>query len=365
MARRRFQKGSLVLRGTIWYGRWWDSSWPRKRVCMRLGTQSELTRHLAQRELQKHLDRVNSTVFRPAVEITFSEFSVKWEQLMLPNLKRSTQLAYTSMLRKHLNPLFGNRKLAALTPEVIQRAIVGMIESSPKTIKNAVMLLRAMFRDAIKWSYLYDNPCDRVTLPAMIEPERPAFTLEEVQAILEAAKEPHRTFYWLAVETGMRAGELCGLRLGDVHVSECVVQVRQSVWRGRVQAPKSKASVRNISISQDLAEHLRAFAELGTPDTMRFLFNTRRGSPWNADSVTKKHLAPLCQTLGIEAKGLHAFRRTHATLMDRFAVPLKVRQERMGHSDPRLTLTAYTRPVSEDERQFVVRMGSALNERRN
>jgi integrase len=83
------------------------------------------------------------------------------------------------------------------------------------------------------------------------------------------------------------------------------------------------------------------------------LFATRNGTPWDANLLVKRKLYPLLDSLGIERGGLHAFRHTNSTLMDRLGVPLKVRQQRLGHSDPSLTLGVYTHAASEDDVRFV------------
>jgi integrase len=309
--------------------------------------------------LEPLLAEVNSPLYRPLQIISFKQFTQRWEDRMFPELKRSTVLAYRSILHTHLEPYFGQVRVQDISPEMVQM-FVAQLTLNPKTTRNVLMLLKAMLRDAIRWGYLRANPCEAVRLPHAIPPERPAFTLNEVRDILAHASEPYRTLYWLAFETGMRAGELCGLRAEDVNVQKCLVQVRQSVWRGRVQTPKSQAAYRDIFISQSLTGHLQSLVEQRAEPPMHFLFHTHTGSAWDANAITKKRLAPLCKTLGIEAKGLHAFRRTHGTMMDRLGVPLKVRQERMGHTDPRLTLTAYTQPVSEDERRFVTQLAGSI-----
>jgi integrase len=73
---------------------------------------------------------------------------------------------------------------------------------------------------------------------------------------------------------------------------------------------------------------------------------TRNGTPWDANLLVKRKLYPLLDFLGIERGGLHAFRHTNSTLVDQLGAPLKVRQQRLGHSDVTLTLNAYTHVVS-------------------
>src|SRR5262249_37202809 len=89
-----------------------------------------------------------------------------------------------------------------------------------------------------------------VKLPKPHRAQRFFFSIEETQHILRAASEPYRTFYWLAAETGMRAGELCGLRVDDLDLERGLVHVRQSVWRGKLQEPKTETAVRTFEIGR-------------------------------------------------------------------------------------------------------------------
>jgi len=75
----------------------------------------------------------------------------------------------------------------------------------------------------------------------------------------------------------------------------------------------------------------------------------------------KRKLQPVVKSLGIKRCGLHAFRHANETLMDRLAVPLKVRQQRLGHSDPRLTLGVYTHVASEDDAKIASQLGRILH----
>ena len=93
---------------------------------------------------------------------------------------------------------------------------------------------------------------------------------------------------------------------------------------------------------------------------MGLLFATRNGTPWDANLLVKRKLYPLLDSLDIERGGLHAFRHTNSTLMDRLGVPLKVRQQRLGHSDPSLTLGVYTHVASEDDLRFAEQLDVIL-----
>jgi site-specific recombinase XerD len=360
VARRRYQKGSLVRRGDVWYGRWWEDFLEtggkrRRYVCKRLGTREDFpTQKLAWRELEQRLARVNSPLYRGVSTITFFQFSATWQERVLPQMKPSTAINYRTIIHRHLMPFFSDIQLAHINPEGMQ-GFVMHLGASPKTVRNVVNCLRSMWRTAEAWGYVQHDPFRGVRLPQMVKAERPFFTLDEIRNILAASPEPYRTFYWIAAETGLRAGELCGLRWCDIGTDE--LRVRQTVWRGQIQMPKSIAATRPIALSP----HLAAVLAMQRPtDSNQLVFRTKNGTPWDANLIVTRKLKPLCKKLGIAPRGLHAFRHGQGTLLDQMDVPMKVRQQRLGHANPELTLGTYTHAVSADERRFVEELGSKL-----
>lgn len=368
LARRRYQKGRVFLRGSknpVWVGRWRedevkDGQIRRPERSEVLGSKSDFpTKRLAQRELDKRLVVVNDPRYRARPTATFEEFASRWESVVLTQFKPSTQTTLKSHLRKHLVPFFGRKQMRDIGPEELQW-FVSSVEASPKTKKNIFATFQMVWKTARSWSYVAHDATSGVALPKRSRVARRFFSLVEVQRILEAAPEPHRTFYWLAVETGMRAGELCGLRVSDIDFHGAALNVCQSAWRGKLQSPKSESAVRRISLSPGLLAHLAECCRGWRPNEMELLFATRNGTPWDANLLVKRKLYPLLDSLGIERGGLHAFRHANSTLMDQLGAPFKVRQQRLGHSDVTLTLGTYTHPIDADEVRLAAQLDGIL-----
>jgi integrase len=377
LARRRYQEGRLFLRGKnpVWVGRWREDAIendevrrpersdvlgsPSRKVAERKRIPYLPTRRLAQRELDKRLEVVNDPRYRARPTATFAQFASRWESLVLSQHKPSTQITIRSHLRKHLVPYFGRYQMREIGPEEVQR-FVSSVKLSAKTVKNLFATMQMLWKSARAWSYVAHDAVSDVVLPKRHRVARRFFSVAEVQRILAATSEPYHTFYWLAVETGMRAGELCGLRVGDFDLERGLVSVRQSVWRGKFQSPKSENAVRCFALSPRLLAHIADFLKRWKPNEKGLLFATRNGTPWDANLLVKRKLYPLLDSLGIERGGLHAFRHTNSTLMDRLSVPLKVRQERLGHSDPSLTLGVYTHVASEDDARIAEQLDAIL-----
>jgi integrase len=370
LARRRYQRGSLEFREgkrrKVWTGRWLEDvieSGRVRRVHRRgiLGTLKDFpTERLAQRELDQRVAAVNSVNYRPRPAATFAEFSHRWETTVLTQHKPSTQATIRSQIRKYLLAFFGGYAMRAIQTEDLQRLLSDM-RTGPKTVRNLLGTFRMMWNSARAWGYVAQDVTVGIVLPKRRRAGSSFFTLEEVQRIIAAAAEPHRTFYWLAAETGMRAGELCGLRVDDLDFEFGRLQIRQSVWHGRIQSPKTESSYRTLSLSSELVGHLKNFVLKWQPNERRLLFATRTGRPWDASLLRKRKLHPLLDSLGIARGGLHAFRHANTSMMDRWNVPMKVRQQRLGHSDPRLTLDVYTHVASEDETRIASQFGKAFS----
>ena len=325
-----------------------------------LGSKSDFpTKRLALRELEKRLCVVNDLRYRARPTATFEEFASRWESLVLTQHKPSTQVTIRSHLRKHLVPFFGRWQMREIGPEEVQR-FVSSVKVSGKTAKNLFATMQMLWKSARAWGYVAHDAVSDVVLPKRQRVARRFFSVEEVQRILASVPEPYYTFYWLAVETGMRAGELCGLRASDFDWDRCCVSVRQSVWRGKFQSPKSENAVRCFALSPRLLAHVADCAKRWTPNERGLLFATRNGTPWDANLLVKRKLYPLLDSLGIARGGLHAFRHTNSTLMDRLGVPLKGRQQRLGHSDPSITLAVYTHVVREDDVRFAAQLDGIL-----
>jgi integrase len=366
LARRRFQRGSLFQRGCSWVLRWREDvieNGKLRRINRSevLGTRENYpTRRLAQRAADERLSTVNSPNYRARPTATFRQFAARWQATVLPQHKPSTQATVRSHLKKYLVPFFGDRCLKDINPESVQIFIAGL-KTAPKTVRNIYVTLQIMWKSARAWQYVAHDAVSDVVLPRPRRVERFSFSLEEIQKILAAAEDPHRTFYWLAAETGLRAGELCGLRVDDLDLERCLLRVEQSSWRGNIQQPKTENAIRSFAISPEMASHLRDFLVRWRPNSRRLLFATRNGTPWDANLLVKRKLQPLLGKLEIQRCGLHAFRHANGTLMDRLGVPLKVRQQRLGHSDPRMTLGVYTHVASEDDKRIAGQLGKILH----
>ena len=365
LARRRYQKGQLLLREKRWVLRWREDviengQLRRVRRSEVIGTLADYpTERLARRAADARLVVVNDSRYRARPTATFAELAVRWESAVLPMVKPSTRINYRSHLRKHLVPFFGSFQMKDIQPELVQRFLAGL-RAGPKTVRNVYITLRSLWRSARSWGYVAHDAVEGVVLPRAFKSRRLFYSLAEVRKIIVAAEGPYCTFFWLKAETGMRAGEVCGLTWDDLGLEQGMVSIHQSAWQGRLQSPKSEQARRSVLLSPQLVGHLRGYLESWRPNELRLLFATRNGTPWESKKP-RQVLRKLTARLGIPWAGLHGFRHANETLMDRMGAPLKVRQQRLGHSDARITLDVYTHAIGEDHRRVAAKLGSVLD----
>ena len=164
-------------------------------------------------------------------------------------------------------------------------------------------------------------------LPRKSKKKAKFFTLAEVARIIAASQGEERVFYWLFAETGMRSGELAGLKMKDID-GERLTAV-QSIWGGEEQSLKTNSSLRTMALSPQLVSLLWEQIARQKAKGHDYLFTSRTGTPKDMNVIRKRKMKPLLKSLGIAPA---AFRHFNVGLMDALRVPLKTIQERIGHA---------------------------------
>lgn len=365
--RRRFQRGWFEpCDGKGWTIRWREhvkkngqrQSVKRSRT---LKKSEYPTKRSASKILEEYVGAAGSSRLAVSTVVTFDSFAADWQEEVLSQYKPSMQSSAKSVIRCHLLPFLRGVRLKDIHGDSVQRFIASR-QVSPKTVLNAVGLLRLMWKYAKAQRLVRHNPFDGTVLPKWRKREQFALSQKQMRRIITAAQEPYQTTFWLVGETGIRAGELCGLRVEDADLERGLILVRQSVWHGKVQTPKTKDSVRTFALSPILVEHLHDeyLPNQWRPNSHNLLFPTRRGTPRDAGNLVKDVLHPILDSLKIPRCGLKAFRHGNGSMMDRLGAPVKVRQGRLGHADVRTTLETYTHLSSEDDCKVAAQIGQLL-----
>jgi integrase len=372
MARRRYQTGTLRLRGKkkkVWVLRWReDFTGPdgaNRRVghTTVLGSKAELTERLARRRADLLLSRINRPDYRPGKVIGFEEFSERWKEHALSQQKPSSQKVASSHLRFHLVKKFGRMRLDQIGQEDFQQFVSTIGKKLGRhTILNILGTLFSMLKTARQWGYIVSEIRQAdLTIPTS-RPSRPgrSFTAENVIAILEKAEDPWRVIFATAAMTGMRPGEVLGLSIDDLDFEARQIFVRRSAWYSQLLTPKTKGSESTVPMPAPLEAMLRAHLLGWTPNPSRLLFANRRNNPYSENKIVQKKLWPILDELKIPRCGMHAFRHSMASLLLSTGASAKVAQEQLRHADPMTTMRMYVHTVGKEQRDAVEKVAGIM-----
>jgi len=286
-------------------------------------------------------------------------FLNRWlETYTATNTGLSTQEGYKGSIDRYIIPAIGAVPIQSLTSHDIQKIEAGMIQRglSARTVLHMHRLLKEALSHAVKWGIVVRNVADGVTPPRPQTKEMEMWDQDTVEQFL-AVIEGHRfeDFYQLALVTGMRRGELAGLKWENVDLVVgrlSVVSTRQRIiGKGVVESqPKTPKSRRSIKLGPDTVELLHEIRgrqmeqRLTFGDAWQdsgFVITKSDGLPINPPTATKA-FTTIVRRAGLPHLTLHGLRHVHATDLMTSNVNPKVVSERLGHSNISITMDIYS-----------------------
>jgi integrase len=261
------------------------------------------------------------------------------------HLRLKTRSGYSSDLRTHILPRFGDLPVGSIRQSDVKRFVADMSTAgaAPGTIRNARKALRLVFATAQANGAIRLNPCDGVKVPPSPKQDMAFLTPEEVEA-LAVAIGPHFGFLIrFAAYTGLRAGELCALRSGRVDLRNSRVLVAESVTEvagyGLVFTEPKTYQRRSVTVPGFLLEDLgRRCGE----DRGAFIFTTLAGEVLRHKHFYRYSFKPAVCRAGLPPHvRFHDLRHTCASLCIALGAHPKAIQERLGHSSITVTLDRY------------------------
>jgi len=266
---------------------------------------------------------------------TLAEFRAEWVAWHSTKVKASTIATYEHRLDKHLIPAFGARRLDEIRPRDVASWISTNDHLSVRTRSGVITLLRQMIAQAKRWELVDDVPDFEIPTP----PPPQAWTFleaDEAARLLKVCARDRYLFSWapVALYTGLRTGELCGLKWGDVDLERRKLRVVRQFSKGRVSTPKSGKS-RTVPLPQAA---LRALTEQRAETYMRgdWVWCDDDGAPITSDMI-KSRFRIACRNAGVREVRVHDLRHTYASMLVRRGVGLKVVQELLGHHSVTVT----------------------------
>jgi integrase len=363
----RLQYGTVSKRGKrdkVWIGRWREEvpepegSVRTVRRSVILGTIEDIaSKRDAERELWERLKLMNAGKQGASGPMTLRRFVEEiWKPSVFPSVKLSTRQFYDHNLKTHILPVFGDASLRSLTRDGVQKWLHGKFSAGLSW--NSVRHLRTSFGTILNAAEMDDlirqNVIKKTRLPRRIHSEEPPLvSLEDLKSLLRELPEPSRSIAGLIVLTGLRIGEMLALRWCDVDLTTDILRVRQTVYEGQFDTPKTKRSRRIVPLSP-IALQILSLQKQGSGTSL--IFSSATGTVLCRRNLLNRQFRPTAARLGLKGFNWHWLRHATASLLDAAGAPLGTVQTLLGHTSSEVTREHYIHAVSSESREAVGRI---------
>ncbi len=313
---------------------------------------------------------------------TVGQFLTDWlENTYKQSVRPRTYERYEEAIRLHLVPVLGKYQLQKLSAQHVQAFYARKLKEglSPTTVIYYHSVLHNALATAVKWGLVARNVCDLATPPRKARFEIQPFTAEQVQCFLAASRgNKWEALFTLALATGMRQGELLGLKWQDINFSTGTLQVRRVLTRipregtgvrmFREEEPKTEKSRRSITIASMALEALKQHRVRQLETKLRvgplwedhdYVFCTLSGTYLRPNHVVDE-FKKLLKKAGLPKIRFHDLRHSAATLLLSLGVHAKVVQEMLGHTQISMTMDIYSHVLPSMQQDAVSRLNDLL-----
>jgi integrase len=338
------------------------------------------TKEEARRNLRRARGDAERGLVFDADNLQVGEYLDRWlSDSVRDTVKATTFERYEQIARLHLKPSLGRVKLKGLTPAHVRGLYREKLEagSSARTVRYMHTTLHKALKQAVMDGLIPRNATEAVTPPQSSREEMCPLTPEQAKLLLQVAHEAGdrlAALYVLAIHTGLRQGELLGLKWDDVNLEDGSLQVRRTLAITKngpvLTPPKTTGSRRSVKLTSKAIEALKRHLErqLGEIDRIGSLwsengliFASEKGEPINRHNLTRRSFKPLLKRAGLPQIRFHDLRHTCATLLLTRNVNVKIVSEMLGHSTIAITLDTYSHVLPNMRDQAAAAMEEALS----
>lgn len=358
--RRRYKEGSLKKYKGFWVAQWWEDGHRRNRI---MGRVSLLTKAEAMSRLDGIMGPLNLRHSPLSVKVKFRDFVTgeffpfyrrKWK----PSTAESTQ----ERINYHLVLEFGSRTLGDVTRDDLQDLLEEKASAgrSRSLVAHLRWDLKQIFDLARAEGFISRNPAEVLFIPrnARREP-RLVMNLDQVRMVFSVLGLRERLIVKLAVLAGLRPGEIFGLTWDRIQGD--FLEIRQRVYRGKVDTPKTSNSVRKVALSAGLLEEINQWRQVAFDSGAGAWVFPSEGlkTPLSKDNCWRRYIGPKLLGAGLGWVNFQVMRRTHSSLMNDLKVDPKVVADQLGHTLD-VNQNIYTQVGMERRKEAVELLESAV-----
>ncbi|MBQ9773836.1 MAG: site-specific integrase [Clostridia bacterium] len=330
----------------------------------------------AMREAQKVAEELAVVVVASA-KWTLEEWLTIWlGEYVQPSCKPLTYSTYKSRTDTHILPALGHIPLRSVAAPQIQAFYNDLLRTKglhPKTIKNVHGILHKALAQAVKLRYISWNPAEACSLPRAERTEIKPLSESEITAFLAAIRsgEPLRDLFTVALFTGMREGEICGLPWSGVNFADGTITVKQQLCKEKQKggahyiAPTKNDRTRTLTLApfvMEILERLRgeqAAREEALGEAWEnvhdLVFTNERGG-YIVPQTALKRLKAITTQIGRPDARFHDLRHTYAVTALQEGDDIKTVQQNLGHATASFTLDVYGHVSEKMKRESAARM---------
>jgi len=363
-SRRAYGTGTLQVVGRSWIGSWYgpDGRRVRRKVgdIRTEGRADGLTKAQAERALRRMRELDSPPVAPDAERVTMEQAGREFcQRLELKGRRKSHRLTVASDLRNHIGPFFASKTVDRIRPTDIERYIAAKRKTlAAKTIRNHVNTMHSIFDLGLRKGWCQANPVKLADRPTVKKTETRIQFLDQAELEqLLAAPYPDDAFgrieptlYLTASMSGLRQGELLGLRWRDVDFDARKVRVVSPYVRGEFGDPKSAGSGRSVPMAERVAIALRDLRERSVYARDRDLVfcHPETGKPLDRSKLVRRFKQAL-ERAEVHRVTFHELRHTFGTRMAAAGTPMRTLQHWMGHADSKTTqIYAHYQPSDQE-----------------
>jgi integrase len=337
------------------------------------------TERAAEEALTAVIATLNAGSYTETNRLTVNDYLTEWLAAKA-NLRPSTRKSYQQHLDLYLAPRIGGVRLSALRGAHIERMMRDLREGEAAlgvaTSRRVFATLRGALNKAVRQGILATNPCANVELESEVEHRRASIVWEPAQArsfLKYVADNRLFAMYQMVITSGLRRGEVIGVRWEDIDLDAGLMLIHRSVVQigGRIVegAPKTKRSKRVVPLDRDTIAALRAHrrrqaeeqlaaGEAWVNQTGR-VFTRGDGALMSPEAVSR-NFRTLSAAAGVPVIRFHDLRHTSASLALAGGVPMRVVSDRLGHSTIAITSDLYTKVYDDVAKEAAERIASML-----
>ena len=324
------------------------------------------TQKSALKQLHQLIELYRDVDLTEDCRMTLGEWLDKWlDEYMIFTIRESTLDSYRAMVKNQVKPFIGGKQIASLTTADMQKFYnkikkEGRVREHPihgKTLADSMvrgvhMMLHEALDVAVRERLLVKNPTNGTTVPKCNYPEKQILGDDQLETFLKAIKghEYWCDFFYVEVMTGLRRGEICGLKWQDINFEENKLQVKRSVSVKKgggvsIGETKTETGVRSILMPPSVADVLQNRKQTAITEWVfpNFMHPEQPISP----ATAYRKLKIILKHAGLPLIRFHDLRHTFATHATHGGVDPKTLAGILGHTNASFTLDTYTHVTND------------------